>query len=662
MTGVVTSPHPNQDQPAAMRALFKSSELQGDFDRDGYVIVPFLDTHEVAELNAHYASLNHDHATDHGFHVSLDSTDRAFKRATMDRLQQTARAKVDEVFDRARIFVASYVVKEPGPRGIVPPHQDWTFVDESRFVSCTVWIPLARTTVDNGALGVISGSHRLFDHARASPSPQCPTPIGDLMFQIFPFLAIKEMEAGQALIFNNRTLHGSPPNLSNVARVAVGIGVTHEEAGLQHHYLLPSAGSQQIECYRVEPEFFHEYSNTSLSKLYDEDGRPEGQTSLGLKPFVRQPVDADRLTESFLRDGNRFDCALAERMARLLGQPGPQLPNEPEPAPGYTFNRDFAPMKRIFREPALQQALERDGYVIVDFLDSEQVSALEEHYRKTHASPVEGFYASTFAGDKTYREGVDQRIREVCRERIDTLTQDVKVIFGSYIVKGSDEASQMNIHQDMTLVDENDFSGINIWCPLTNLDKHNGALHVLPASHRLIRTLRGSTIPAIYDGVREEIMDLLQPVYLRAGQAIIFDQSIIHYSPPNRSGSDRVVINIFFTHEDARMLICHLDRSQAERKVEVFEVDDSLLHVYQHFGADINARPNVGRSLGLVDYAFPALTTESLRQHYPGIAASPADASGAEAVPMAGELVERAANGWHSRLRRLLTALAGSSK
>jgi hypothetical protein len=56
-----------------MRALFKSPQLQADFDRDGYVIVPFLDADQVADLSAHYASLNHDHKTAQGFHVSLAS-------------------------------------------------------------------------------------------------------------------------------------------------------------------------------------------------------------------------------------------------------------------------------------------------------------------------------------------------------------------------------------------------------------------------------------------------------------------------------------------------------------------------------------------------------------------------------------------------------------
>lgn len=628
-----------------MRAIFRSSQLQADFDRDGYVIVPFLDATQVAELSAHYASLDHDHRTTQGFHVSLDNQDRAFKRAVMDKLQGIAQARVDEVFDRAQIFVASYVVKEPGPRGIVPPHQDWTFVDERRFVSCTVWIPLARTTVDNGALGVIAGSHRLFDHHRASPSPQCPTPIGELMFQIFPYLAIKEMEPGQALIFNNRTLHGSPPNLSDAPRIAAGIGIAHAEAELLHHYLVPGGDPPQIECYHVQPEFFHQYSNGVLGELYNAGQKPPGQTCISREPFIRKPADGAALAQQFLRDGNHYDLALAERMARLFGHAAPK----PQPAPTYTFNAEFPPMKRVFRAQAHQQALERDGYVIVDLLDADEVAALMQHYRQVHPQPIKGFYASTFAGDLAYREGVDRRIREVCGERIETLTQDIKIIFGSYIVKGSDAASQMNIHQDMTLVDENAFSGINIWCPLVDLDANNGPLFVLPGSHRLLRTLRGSTIPAIYDDVREELMQILQPVHLRAGQAIIFDQSIIHFSPPNRSGADRVVINIFFVHRDARMLICYHDRSQPERSVEVFEVDDSLLHVYEHFGSDIHARPNVGRSLGKVEYAFPMLTAELLRERYPhAFAQAAAGVSSAANAPTA-----PAVSGWRAWLRRL---------
>ena len=87
------------------------------------------------------------------------------------------------------------------------------------------------------------------------------------------------------------------------------------------------------------------------------------------------------------------------------------------------------------------------------------------------------------------------------------------------------------MHQDMTLVDEDYFSGINIWCPMVDLNETNGAIEILPKSHRFYKTYRGSSIPDIYDNVKDEVRGLMEPCYLKAGEAIIFDQSIIHNSP-----------------------------------------------------------------------------------------------------------------------------------
>ena len=113
---------------------------------------------------------------------------------------------------------------------------DWNFVDENQFCSATVWTALVDVTEQNGALGVIRGSHTIFNHKRSSPSPQSKSPLSDHVFTLFPFVEIIEMKAGESLIFNNRLIHASPPNLSNQARIAVGIGITHSEAQLNHFY------------------------------------------------------------------------------------------------------------------------------------------------------------------------------------------------------------------------------------------------------------------------------------------------------------------------------------------------------------------------------------------------------------------------------------------
>src|ERR1700733_6208913 len=101
----------------------------------------------------------------------------------------------------------------------------------------------------------------------------------------------------------------------------------------------------------------------------------------------------------------------------------------------------------------------------------------------------------------------------------------------------------------------------------------------------------------------------MQPVYLKAGQAIIFDQSIIHFSPPNISNQIRITTNIYFTHKTSEFQICYWNK-EFGNKVEIFEEDDSFMTNFEQFGENIFDRPKVGRSIGLVDYNFPKLTPE----------------------------------------------------
>jgi ectoine hydroxylase-related dioxygenase (phytanoyl-CoA dioxygenase family) len=146
----------------------------------------------------------------------------------------------------ARVIAGSYVVKEHNLQCIVPPHQDWSFVDnEGEYCSVTCWIPLVDTTLENGAMGVIKGSHVMLGNIRSSPSPQVPTPLMDHQFTIFPYLEMIEMKAGEALVFDHRTFHASTPNTTNQPRVAIRLRVysarrhdlsLHNEAKRQERY------------------------------------------------------------------------------------------------------------------------------------------------------------------------------------------------------------------------------------------------------------------------------------------------------------------------------------------------------------------------------------------------------------------------------------------
>lgn len=278
----------------------------------------------------------------------------------------------------------------------------------------------------------------------------------------------------------------------------------------------------------------------------------------------------------------------------------------------------FAPILPVFKDPQLQTEFEKNGFVVIPFYTAAEMETLENLYHNLHPTDEEGFFPSTFSKDKTYRNTVDERVKYIGQRSINHFFTDIKVVCGSFIVKSPGPNSEMGIHQDMTLVDESRFTGINIWCTLTDLTPQNGVLYILKGSHRIVPTLRGASIPDMYaaEEVKQAIRQYAQPLYLKAGEAVVFDQSIIHFSPPNMSEKPRIVTNIFITHKDATFRIVWWNEDSNNKAVEIFEEPDDFMTNYEQFGADIFARPKSGKSLGVVNYNFPKLSIAQLNELY----------------------------------------------
>jgi ectoine hydroxylase-related dioxygenase (phytanoyl-CoA dioxygenase family) len=273
-------------------------------------------------------------------------------------------------------------------------------------------------------------------------------------------------------------------------------------------------------------------------------------------------------------------------------------------------------MKRVFKDPEMQLQFEEQGYVIVPFYTPEEIASLNKLYDDLHPQDEKGFYPSTFSQDKNYRQKADEEIRRIGNRTMDAILQNQRVVCGSFIVKYPGPESEMCVHQDMTLVDETEFTGINIWCPLVDLTETNGAIYALPQSHRLLPTYRGASIPNIYQDVSEEVIDFMTPLYLKAGEAVIFDQSIIHYSPPNVSADKRVVTNTYFTHKEARFRTAYYNPEHDKEKVELFDQPDTFMTDFDQFGENIYDRPKIGTSLGKFDYHFKRLSVADLGKVY----------------------------------------------
>lgn len=273
-------------------------------------------------------------------------------------------------------------------------------------------------------------------------------------------------------------------------------------------------------------------------------------------------------------------------------------------------------MLPVFKDATIQAKFEKDGYVILPFYNEAEIEKLTQLYHELHPSNEEGFFPSTFSQDKNYRQKADDAIRLACQRSADFYLQDIKMVCGAYIVKNPGPESGMCVHQDMSLLDESRFTGINIWATLTDLSVKNGTLFALKGSHRLFPTYRGSSIPEFFQNVSDEIIDYLEPVIIKAGEAVFFDQSVIHYSPPNYSDKVRIVTNTYFTHKDAEYRTYFYNPDEHPNEVEVFEQSNTFMTDFDQFGSNIHDRPQVGKSLGLIAYDFPKIDLAFLEQHF----------------------------------------------
>ncbi|MBK8352114.1 MAG: phytanoyl-CoA dioxygenase family protein [Saprospirales bacterium] len=131
-------------------------------------------------------------------------------------------------------------------------HQDWTIVDEQKYNSYNLWIPLIDTNKDNGTLGLIVGSHKWNQDVRGF---NISNPYGKYTKQFLEIGFEPTLKAGQAILYNHKLIHYSRPNKTQTKRNTAIIGVKDKAADLQISFCLDN---KNIETYKVSKnDFYH---------------------------------------------------------------------------------------------------------------------------------------------------------------------------------------------------------------------------------------------------------------------------------------------------------------------------------------------------------------------------------------------------------------------
>lgn len=255
-----------------LKPLFLDEDLQKKFEKYGFVKIKLLSDEDVSKLRAffysqHPSSRFNEQEKNVKYHFTFLDANAEYKKNVFDFISGYMQPKLDKILANYAPLVINFVNKEPG-LGEVPVHQNWNFVDETKYVSVSIWCPLINVDHSNGTLEVIPGSHRTFRSVLRSPS--IPWFFTDYVEEIKKkYLTPISVNAGEVLIFDDSIIHYSKPNSGNEDRLVIQIIAKPEEAIAKHYYMQKGLFRNKFIEMDVNKDFF-------LNFKYHITDKPEG--------------------------------------------------------------------------------------------------------------------------------------------------------------------------------------------------------------------------------------------------------------------------------------------------------------------------------------------------------------------------------------------------
>lgn len=209
-------------------------------------------------------------------------------------------------------------------------------------------------------------------------------------------------------------------------------------------------------------------------------------------------------------------------------------------------------MTPAFRDAEHQRRFDRDGFVVIPLLPPEEAATVRRRAESLYhardvaadaASPKRDYHVSLLHPDAPYRRSAFELVRETLCERIEAVVPDYRLLTGSLLIKPPG-AQPVAVHRDWSMTAEPTDTNLNCWCALEPVDAANGAMGLVPGSHRILSdNAEGPGIPSCFSEYERWLRRPSQLVPLAAGEAVIFDYRLLHWSCSNRSGRARFAVS-----------------------------------------------------------------------------------------------------------------------
>lgn len=244
--------------------LFFSDIHHQKFTENGYVrIANVFNKTEVESLLILFNDIRtrKEYEEPDHYRNSMAYRDTGLKEYISEHTQKIAGPALSRIIDSDKAvfpFGGSYCVNPSKSKRGSPPHQDPTMIDEISSYAMTIWIALTDTNIKNGCLHLIPGSH-LWGNIHRSVT--IPWALEEYKERIREYMIPLEMHAGDAVIFDVSTIHGSVCNQSEATRLAVNfVAIPKHMQMLNYFPVRFDKTGRKAERFNIDKNYFFEES------------------------------------------------------------------------------------------------------------------------------------------------------------------------------------------------------------------------------------------------------------------------------------------------------------------------------------------------------------------------------------------------------------------
>lgn len=225
--------------------------------------------------------------------------------------------------------------------------------------------------------------------------------------------------------------------------------------------------------------------------------------------------------------------------------------------------------------------LDERGYTLASALSPKDVLSLLTFFDcHPHASNGGAFHSTMEQMDVNYKKMVDEKIKSLLNEQVELILPGHEILFGNFVMKEPGLNGSVGIHTDWSYVDESVHTSYNLWIPLTDVNEHNGCLHIWPGSQTFTPRIRTTPYVPFSDEEEQIIRFSSIPVPLSAGQGILYHGGLIHYSDPNITSESRPAIAVVIVPKGAQPMHYYRPKPYS-LQVEAHQVNRSFFLTHQ---------------------------------------------------------------------------------